>query len=517
MQEPTPHFLFREVACDWRITPWPRPVAYRRWRNAHEWEPVAAPLTVWMQHPMAIEEFFGHRRSQASHRIAGQYELALPEDSPRRTLGGIGALLATIPEPYHSVFIALPAWHWSVLQLLARTRAARDLLLCNPALLVMLTPEALSTFLEVRPAVARSTQARLLPSKQTEALAALGFPATRAVRRMLQRIPAACCDVGNLVEFRRALRNGAHELLPLGHLRRLHAPVLSLVLDDIARPHVVPALLLEAAETEAETLSSLPGTRLRDCVLIARTLGREHLQILPRTLRELEQLHDELARDLELHQLAVHQRGQLREQGRARGEHARQQSRGQDRLEAPAEPPRRALPKSAARWVPPPPPPPPDPVELRKLAWKRWEERSARRSAFDAAPFPPPPFLPTEEIRFVPDRKALVALGTYFGNCSVAFAEPCSMREPSYAIYYMPVEDVMIGLRRRPELPGPVAWQLDQIEGRGYAPIARELGDRIRRWVAENGGDPGRTLGLRMHGIVVERVAPPVRAEGLPF
>lgn len=530
------NFHYREPACDWRLSPWPKPAAFRRWRSASEWEPVAAPLTVWMRFPTEVQDAWAHKpRGARSSKRPTQLELALPLDTPRRAFGGIDTYLSTIPEPFRSILVSLPAWHWSILQLLARTQAARDLLLSNPALLVLLTPEALERFLEVRPAVARSTQTRLLPSKQTAALEALGFPPTRAVRRVLQRIPPECCEVGTLLELRRAFQNGVHELLPLTHVRRMNAAVLSLVLDDVARAYVVPSLLLEAAELDTHDPRELPGTRLRDCVLIARTLGRDQLPAPPRTLADLERMHGELVDDLALHQLAVQQREQMRVEARAQAraqaaQAARRRARAVPRaqLELPQESQQRVAPRIEPRVVPraepriapaAPPALQPDSVEERKLAWKRWEECPPLVSANDWCRFAPPPFAQTDAIRHVPDRRALLALGAYFRNCSVAFAEACMPHERTYAIYYMPVEDVMIGVRRRPSPSGVETWTLDQVQHRGYAPVARELANRIRRWVAKQGGDAGRPFGVRDEQAVAapRRRRRVDRGGGLPF
>ena len=70
-------------------------------------------------------------------------------------------------------------------------------------------------------------------------------------------------------------------------------------------------------------------------------------------------------------------------------------------------------------------------------------------------------------------------------------------QEPTYAIYYMPVEDVMIGIRRRSSPSTIEIWALDQVEHRDHAPVTRALANRIRRWVAKQGGDAGRPFGVR--------------------
>jgi hypothetical protein len=188
-------------------------------------------------------------------------------------------------------------------------------------------------------------------------------------------------------------------------------------------------------------------------------------------MAEVDELHATLRDDLSMQRIALRRR----EEERRRERREQVERRARERLE-----PRRTATDQGTQTVPPID----DLLDMR--FWDRLSEWDTTLLEYGAPPLPE-----TRSIRYVPTGSVLQRLAEYMGNCSFAYDDRCRLPHKSYALYFMPRRQVMIGLRRRERCGGNVIWVLDQVERRTYERARDDLWSIIRKWVASHGADPG--------------------------
>jgi hypothetical protein len=314
---------------------------------------------------------------------------------------------------------------------LAESHPALGFLLAN-------TPRLEGRYRVDLPAAERVAFLRELARRpRRQILAALDFPATESMVRLLGKVPA---DRLNLESLRllRDLRLAPHAAKALRHLPRFGSSLIPIVVRRKLWPHVGPQLLREVAE-EADDGSVF--FRLRDTVEMAEALGRlGEIGVVP-TAAALEVLHERLRQEVE----ARPQRN-LRETARREVALAR---------EAAARPPRVTLALPPPRTAPPPPPPePPCPL-------------------VPAPPPPPPGFVAlrtSAELR-KEGRDMQSCVGSYWSR----------VQRGQYAVFrVLEPERATLGLRFN-RVRG--AWWIDQLKGPANRPVRPETRLFVRDWV----------------------------------
>jgi len=202
-----------------------------------------------------------------------------------------------------------------------------------------------------------------------EILAALDFPATESMVRLLGKIPA---DRLNLESLRllRDLRLAPHAAKALRHLPRFGSGLIPIVVRRRIWPHVGPELLRETAEDPDDASVFF---QLRDTIDMAGELGRlGEVGVVP-SRSALVGLHDRLREDHETRALRSQQAIRRREAQERAG-----RVRPAPNRPAPVPPP--PAPARPAGWQEPPPPPPGF-VPLRTADELRSEGREMKHCA----------------------------------------------------------------------------------------------------------------------------------------
>jgi hypothetical protein len=267
-------------------------------------------------------------------------------------------------------------------------------------------------------------------------LAALDFPATESMVRLLGKVPPGRVNLESL-RLLRDLRLAPHAAQALRHLPRFGSGLVPIAVRRKLWPHVGPQLLREAAEADEEGQVFF---RLRDTVDMAESLGRvAEIGVVP-TAAALETLHERLRQEIE----ARPQRN-LRETARREAALAR---------EAAARPPRLTL---APPLPPADPPPPPEPP----------------RALVPDPPPPPPGFVPlrtSADLR-KEGREMSNCVGSYWGR----------VQRGQYAVYrVLEPERATLGLRFN---RARGAWWIDQLKGPANQPVRPETRLYVRDWV----------------------------------
>ena len=304
------HFSVRDYRgrADYLLRSWPQPRCFRRAFGETSWMEFEPPLLAWkaciaqgngqLLDDRARSARWGRRATE------GQGELAF-DSPPSRLNGGLTGFWKSVPEPVRSPISQLTAGEWTLVRFAAVDGSTADLVQSNLALaLALTTPER---FLGRRVFQKPRLQREWARRRQHEALVELGFPSSRGVRRILQRIRPEALSVEALVELRQAMRHGALKL-PLGHLRQQNAGTLALVCDDTARAHLSNRVLIEVSESNEERFEARSAFLLRDCVWMLHELGRSSRGFQPDSTERIRTTHDELVRELALRRLEARER-----------------------------------------------------------------------------------------------------------------------------------------------------------------------------------------------------------------
>lgn len=447
-----PHFPLRDPnsRADYLLRAWPDPRCFRRGWSQPEWVEMDPPLLAWASEHQPDPGWFdplgpGPRRSSG-------VQPALLEEPPRLLRGALDGFWEAVPPEVEEPLRPLPTGTWPLLRLASLDASMVDLLRSNLALAVALAH--LDHFVGEKVWNRRERQLALAHGRQHDALAALGFPGRRGVRRVLARIEPRALTVDALLQLQRAYRRTGGDL-PLSHVPRLNAGVLALVCDAATAPHARPSLLREVAGRDDEEDQPRAVFLLRDSLWMLDELGRPRADFRPRDLGQLEQFHDTLARELR------HQRWELR---RRAAERRREQDRARDeepnaRGDTPVAPPAAPAPRRPRRF---PDPPVPDATGHHGL-----------------------------RTRALRTPRELRAWARAQRHCAAIYEDRCfSGTDYIYAV--LAPEPATIGLAWTPTR----GWRLEQLAGRQNRPVMTPTADAIRAWLADHGAGmvPIRTL-----------------------
>jgi len=250
----------------WGVTvlrPWPRPAAWRRTRT-RPWK--------------------GKRPRIHLSRPGDPLLLAelIPADAARQ------AFEDAIPEPIRVAVARFEDRHWHLLSMVGRCDGALDLLHSTPALAYGLA----SNWVFHRPAVQRPMRAArsLLKRKQTEILAWLGFPGTKAVRNILRKLTYEAIVVGRLLYLRRCLHDLECRKL-LAHLPVIGPGTIRVVSDEPLRRAMAPSALAGLARNDQLMTGVANAYTLRDTLRMAESLGQDRTLRFT-TLEQMLEVHD---------------------------------------------------------------------------------------------------------------------------------------------------------------------------------------------------------------------------------
>lgn len=274
---------------------WPAPMAWRKSDGDAAWRHLRPDLTLPKGHvDRQIERILESERQRPYKLHASEAELAEER--------AVGARLhrlqwaQRIPDEVRRPIARFRCRQWHLLSMAARCgEAAMDLVNANPALAFMMA----SNWVYHAPAVTqplRSVRALLRRGKnQRDMLAWLGFPARKAVQRVLARVPPASISVAQLLY----LRQTCHEpkmLKAMGHLPRLNAGCLRIVTDPRLFGCVSPVLLEDIAVNRREDRKPHSAWLLKDVLRMLDQLGRGADVVRGiRRAEDLLELHDDLA------------------------------------------------------------------------------------------------------------------------------------------------------------------------------------------------------------------------------
>lgn len=187
---------------------------------------------------------------------------------------------ATIPPRERALATQFSERRWHLLALMARCPGATDLVQANPALAFALA----SNWVFHRPAVQQPLRAAraLLPKKQTDIQAWLGFGHAPAICRMLRKIEPAALSALHLLRWQKQLaQQPCNPALP--HVPRITTDMLRFMGDADAAPRLAPRVYHQLAEQPS---SGDLHTLWRHAKWAAWQLG----QPLPSQLRSVQQL-----------------------------------------------------------------------------------------------------------------------------------------------------------------------------------------------------------------------------------
>jgi hypothetical protein len=202
-----------------------------------------------------------------------------------------------IPEEVRNELLRYKNRQWHLFCLFARCPGALDLSRSSPALCYALA----SNWVFHKPAVSWPMRAArgLAAKRQKHMLAWMGFPGTESARRIMAKVDPSALEIKRLLQFRRALADT--EIAKwLSHLEHINLSVMEMVAWRDYRPFISPRLLTEVSREEAESRRRASAIRtFADTLHMAREMPEVACPRPFRSLRQLEAVHDDLARQTE--------------------------------------------------------------------------------------------------------------------------------------------------------------------------------------------------------------------------
>ena len=201
-----------------------------------------------------------------------------------------------IPEEVRNELLRYGSRRWHLFCLFARCPGSLDLSRSNPALCYALA----SNWVFHKPAVRLPLRAArsLIAKKQKHVLAWLGFPGTETARRIMAKLDPRVLNIRFLWRFREVLGNA--ELVKwLSHLERINPNVAEMVTKRRYLPFLTSRLLHEASLETPENRSQSAVGLLDDTLRMSARLPGAFCPPRFMSLRQLERVHDELARQQE--------------------------------------------------------------------------------------------------------------------------------------------------------------------------------------------------------------------------
>lgn len=200
-----------------------------------------------------------------------------------------------VPEAYRHLVMPFRDRRWHMLALLARCPGADDLAVSNPALAFCLA----SNWAFHKPAVCQPLRAarHLVYKKQRQILEWLGFPGTESTRQILCKIPPESMTVEFLAVVRGAIRSPEWSR-PLGFMKRITEDVFRIITTPDLSAVATFSLLEEISQEPRPDRNTVMAFQIRDILRMGGVLSRKISRL--RSVAQVNQLHDELAFDLNL-------------------------------------------------------------------------------------------------------------------------------------------------------------------------------------------------------------------------
>lgn len=215
-----------------------------------------------------------------------------------------------IPLEIREAVAIYPERHWHLLSLAARCgQPAVDLMNSNPALAWALASSWVFRATPVQEPI-RAARRLLAPGRsQLDILAWLGFPATRAARRVLRKVDPRSIRVNSLLALHSGMRD-PHVMQLLHHLPTLNHGAIRLASDPALRPWVTPQLLRDVVTTGNSPYGNMSRDRtehhyanaamqLQDCLRMLDFLEMDRRELRAvRTVHELGDRHEDLVHQM---------------------------------------------------------------------------------------------------------------------------------------------------------------------------------------------------------------------------
>ena len=188
----------------------------------------------------------------------------------RLKLEAFGAFRGSLPTNLAGAVERFKSHQWALLVLAHEAQSGSDLLRSNPVLAYALANNA---FLQNRPMATAAFQAvRYSHRKQREILKWLGFPATDAMARLLQKVPPEITHPGLLRKLRQAVAQ-PDGIKGFSHLPALNAGVIYLACYPDMSALTTPKLIQEVAGTEDEQDAAPTADALQEIVILAKEMN----------------------------------------------------------------------------------------------------------------------------------------------------------------------------------------------------------------------------------------------------
>ncbi|OVE73934.1 hypothetical protein BVX94_02345 [bacterium B17] len=292
------------------MTAWPQPRAWFK-RRSHNWRHTRKVADQLFSSRDFVESADAPQKPESPF-VLPDGQLALPGISYEEWIAKKEyseyltrvEFLSKIPEDIKVELTRYSARRWHMLNLFARCPGTMDLSKSNPALAFALA----SNWVFHKPAVQRPMRAAraLAWKKQKEILAWLGFPATKAVRKIMAKIDPEALNIEMLLYLRDALVN-PRCLKMLSHLPHLTRETVMMISNRHLTECVTPNLLEDALANEIQSTNHEDNINayelLVDTTRMARIVNWEKCPRSFCSLKRLKDVHDELVPKMDLNKL----------------------------------------------------------------------------------------------------------------------------------------------------------------------------------------------------------------------
>jgi len=209
------------------------------------------------------------------------------------------AFRAQIPPDIASAVQGFPSHQWPLLEMIARQPLSLDLVLSNPALAFALANN--NTFRRTKIEAAGFQAAAYAIKKQRWILEWLGFPGSKAVEKLMRKIPPEHASLPLFRRLQHALESHPDVMDLLSHRRVITHEILQITTNGQILALIEPVLLdeIEAGASQEDGLSV--GDLLLDIVRILEEIApRRHIPRL-QSIERIRSLRTEIEVEYALH------------------------------------------------------------------------------------------------------------------------------------------------------------------------------------------------------------------------
>ena len=189
---------------------------------------------------------------------------ATERQDPDDRTAALEAFRATVPPNTVELVEPFPSHQWRLMVFLHFSKEARDLAASNRVLAYALANNAAVRGVSDRTALCHAM--RNVRRKQRAICQSLGFPDSEAMVRLMRKIEPESCSPTMLRLLRLAMARDAGALTFLGQLKRVHAGVVYLVVNDSGLQMITPRLIAQVSESEEESRIARTADMLLDIV-----------------------------------------------------------------------------------------------------------------------------------------------------------------------------------------------------------------------------------------------------------